>query len=435
MTVNIITVPRFTGPVGPTEVPVPGSKSIANRALVCTALATGVSRLENLPDGDDTTAMISCLRQLGVRTQADHTALTVHGSEGSKVVPGTTLHAGLAGTTSRFTAAIAALSGSPIVLDGDAALRSRPFGPLFDALRELGATIEHHGDAAEGETEDGLPVRITGPLSADRVSIRGDISSQFVTALMLVAPVLPSGLTIELTSALVSRPYVDMTAAVMSAFGSATVEVSATRIVVPPGGYHATTYGIEPDASSASYPLAIVAINGGTVTVPGLTSTSLQGDARFVELLAAMGCSVTQRADGVQVARDSATRLQGIEVDMADISDLVPTMAAVAAVADTPTTIDGVGFIRRKESDRIGDLTREMRRLGVDIDEHPEGLTIRPSADRLRPARVSTHHDHRLAMAFAVLGTRIGGVEIDDPDVVSKSWPSFWSMLERLQPH
>ena len=195
-----------------------------------------------------------------------------------------------------------------------------------------------------------------------------------------------------------------------------------------PGEYRPADVSVEPDASSASYPLAIAALLSGTVEIPGLGRGAVQGDARFADLLASMGCSVERAPDSVRVVRNG--RLTGVDVDMADISDLVPTMAIVAAVAETSTRIRGVGFIRDKESDRLGDLTTELNKVGVDVDESDDGLDIRPSLDRLHGARLETHHDHRLAMAFGVLGSLVDGVEVVDPTVVSKSWPGFWTMLD-----
>jgi len=261
------------------------------------------------------------------------------------------------------------------------------------------------------------------------VAIRGDVSSQYVTALMLVGPYLPGGLDLSLTTQLVSRPYVDITAAAMGWFGADDVEVADRSIRVAAGSYRPTDLAIEPDASSASYPLAIAAVCGGSVRVPGLGLDALQGDARFADVLAEMGCAVERTHDDVRVS--GAELLEGVDVDMADISDLVPTVAVVAAFAASPTRIRGVGFIREKESDRLGDLSAELRRAGVDIDETDDGLIVLPSRNRLHGARLATHHDHRLAMAFGVLGTAVDGIEIEDPSVVSKSWPGYWTMLDR----
>lgn len=403
-------------------VAVPGSKSIANRALLCAALARGHSELTNVPDGDDTVAMLSCLSELGLDARLVGDRVSIDGIGSDWTPEPRTLHAGLAGTTSRFLTALVALGSGPVTVDGDPPLRRRPFGPLHDALAQIGVTV------TPGAAAGHLPATLQGPPTSGRVRIRGDVSSQYVTALMLIGPYLPGGLELRLTSELVSRPYVELTAAVMTWFGAEGVAMGDDLIVVEPGEYRPADVFVEPDASSASYPLAIAAVSGGRVTIDGLGTDALQGDAAFADLLADMGCRVERTNRSVTVTGPG--ELQGIDVEMADISDLVPTVAVVAALAATPSRIRGVGFIREKESDRLGDLAAELRRAGVDVVETDDGLDVRPS--RPRPARLGTHHDHRLAMAFAVLGTVVEGIEIEDPRVVSKSWPGFWESLEDL---
>ncbi len=414
-------VERSHGPVAAT-VEVPGSKSIANRMLVCAALADGTSTITNVPEGDDTRAMLACLRQLRVDAELVGDRVSLVGVGPAWSPSGRTLFAGLAGTTSRFVTAIAALGSTPITIDGHPPLRSRPFGPLHEALIELGVAV------SPGEAFGHLPVTITGPPTSGSLSIRGDVSSQYVTALMLIGPYLPGGLELTLTTPLISRPYVELTAVVMGWFGFDEVTVGERAIRVGAGVYGSTAASVEPDASSASYPLALAAVCGGSVTVPGLGEGAVQGDARFADVLADMGCGVERTSEQVTVR--GANVLRGIDIDMADISDLVPTVAIVAAFATSPSRIRGVGFIRGKESDRLGDLTRELRRAGVDADETDDGLIVRPSLDRLHGARLATHHDHRLAMAFGVLGRAVDGIEVEDPSVVSKSWPGFWTMLD-----
>lgn len=428
-----LTVEPFGGLVSAT-VDIAGSKSIANRALVCAALAHGKSTLRNTPDGDDTVAMLHCLHALGVSASShrdDETAgstVTVAGRQPLTPSPGTELFAALAGTTSRFVTALAALSEVPVFIDGHAPLRERPFGPLFDALRQMGVNV------VTGERSGGLPVTVNGPPTRGDVTVPGDISSQFITALMLIGPYVHGGMRIDLTTSLVSRPYVDLTVATMAAFGCDNVEVGDRHITVLPGVYQPTDLFVEPDASSASYPLAVAAVAGGTVTIPGLGHDALHGDARFADVLALMGCTVTRTDRSVTVTRDRGTALSGVSIDMADISDLVPTLAVVAACATSPTTISGVGFIRGKESDRLGDLAGELRTAGVTIDELDDGLHIEPSLHTLHAAQLATHHDHRLAMAFGVLGTVVPGITVLSPDVVSKSWPEFWTMLDGMRP-
>ena len=419
---STLAVPHVGEPVIAT-VPVPGSKSLSNRALVCAALAEGESQITDLAPGDDTVAMIECLDRLGIVVEAGPGHASVWGTSGHLRPGPITLPTKLAGTTSRFITAVATLGQGPYTIDGEPPLRARPMGPLHDALAALGAGV------SPGERVGHLPVTVGGPPDGGRVAIRGDVSSQYVTALMLIAPLLADGLVIDLIGPLVSRPYVELTAAVMDDFGVNEVQVGEQRITVAPARYRPTRYAIEPDASSASYPLALGAVLGGAVTVPGLTPTSRQGDARFADLLAEMGCDVIATEADTTVSRDPSSALTGIDVDMADISDLVPTLAVVAAVASTPTRIRGVGFIRGKESDRLGDLASELVLLGADVTVTDDGLDIAPAAQGLHGARLGTHHDHRLAMAFGVLGAAVPGVEVDDPSVVSKSWPGFWDDL------
>ncbi len=425
-------VRRADGPVI-AEVVVPPSKSIVNRALVCAALAEGTSEIVGVAPGDDTAAMIDCLRRLGcgigVRVEGVHHVADVIGT-GAVLRPGPLrLETGLAGTTSRFVTALCALGVGEYTIDGAPPLRARPMGPLHDALAALGASI------VPGETDGHLPVTISGPLRrADAVVMPGDVSSQYVTALMLIAPYIPGGLKLWLSSGLISRPYLEITKSVMAAFGVIDVDIKDRHVTVGPGEYLATEFVVEPDASSAGYPLAAAAMVGGAVSVPGLGTTSVQGDARFVDVLASMGCIVTSGPTATVVMRRRDTPLRGVDVDMADMSDLVPTLAVVATQAVTPTRISGVGFIRAKESDRLGDLASELAKTGALVSVEPDGLLIEPT-DLLHGARLETHHDHRLAMAFGLLGLVVDGIEIGDPAVVSKSWPSYWDALAAVPSH
>jgi 3-phosphoshikimate 1-carboxyvinyltransferase len=371
--------------------------------------------------------MVDCIARLGadVRWDAGTGDLLVIGTAGALRPGPMELETRLAGTTSRFVTALAALGQGRYRIDGEAALRTRPMGALHDALVTLGAGIVPEGEWGH------LPVVVEAAgLGGGRVTMAGDVSSQFVTALMLVAPAAAEGLEVELTTALVSRPYVDITAAVMAAFGVAGVEVGDRVVRVMPGRYRRAEYEVEPDASSATYLWAAAALAGGRVTVPGFGPTPLQGDVGFVDLLTRMGAVVERSAAGITVA--GSGQLHGLDVDMADCSDTVPTLAAVAAFADSPTRIRGVGFIRAKETDRIGSLVAELTRCGVDAEETGDGLVIRPSAHTARGARVRTHDDHRMAMAMALLGLRVPGIEIDEPDVVTKSFPGYWSALGAL---
>jgi 3-phosphoshikimate 1-carboxyvinyltransferase len=406
-------VPASTHRVEPlTEPPdavvaVPGSKSITNRALVCAALAGGASTLRGIGLSDDTEAMLDAIARLGadVRLGSAEATVLVVGTAGALRPGPIELDARLAGTTSRFVTALAALGQGRYRIDGGEPLRTRPMAPLHDALVALGAGIEPESSWGH------LPVVVTaGGLRGGAVALPGDISSQFVTALMLVAPATERGIQIELTSPLVSRPYLAITQAVMAAFGVDDVAVGERSVTVGPGRYRRADYPIEPDASSASYLWAAAAITGGRVAVPGFGPAPLQGDAAFVDLLGRMGARVERAAGSITVHGRAA---DGIDVDMADWSDTVPTLAAVASFADSPTRIRGIGFIRRKETDRIGSLVTELQRCGVDATEEDDGLTIRPDPTSLHGARVRTYDDHRMAMALALLGLRVDGIEIE----------------------
>ncbi len=397
---------------------VPGSKSVANRALTCAALSNGESKLENIPSGDDTEAMLSCVQRLGIEVQRSEREIVIRRAQPFLSAE---LHAGLAGTTSRFLTAVAATSTAETLIDGDDRLRARPFEPLVEALRSLGANIR--------DTNGRLPLRIQGPMKGGSIEIDATMSSQFISALMMIAPTLSGGLQINLRGELISRPYVDLTTSVMEIFG-VSAKVMNTQIVIEEQTYKPASLVVEPDASSASYPLAIAAVTGSSVTIEGFGSSSRQGDARITDILREMGAEVDSGKMSTTLTGPLPGSLQGIDIDMSDISDLVPTVAAVACIAGGPTRIRGVGFIRAKESDRIGDLAAELRKFGAEIHEHDDGLSIVPQP--LHGAFVETHEDHRLAMAFSIIGAAVPGVEINEPDVVSKSWPTYWDDLTQM---
>jgi 3-phosphoshikimate 1-carboxyvinyltransferase len=396
------------------SISVPGSKSIANRALICALLAEGDSRITGLPDGDDTAVILDVLDQMKRLVKVEN-AVIVSGSRVVKL-PGI-IDAQLAGTSSRFLTAVAALGVSTSVVDGGAPLRMRPMADLHEALSFMGAHVLPLGNPGH------LPVSVeAGDMHGGRLSIRGDVSSQFISALMLIGPMLDDGLIIEITGDLVSRSYVEMTASVMTDFG-ATVTVGISEIVIASGGYVPCEYVVEPDFSSAAFPLSALALRHGSIRIPGLMRASLQGDAEIGNILSAMGCSLSVTDGNYVLKRDGS--LSGITVNMADCSDLVPAVAVAMLFAKTQSQISGVGFIRKKESDRLGDLAHELRKIGADIEVQEDGLLIRPIQNP-RPAILETHHDHRLAMAFSLLALAVPGVEISEPGVVSKSWPTYF---------
>ncbi len=401
----------------------PGSKSISNRYLLLAALASGTSRLERLLVADDTEAMLDCIDALGARVSLDaaHGVAEITGIDG-KVPPHGEAFARQSGTTARFVAPVLALGSGEWRLDGATQLRARPMGDLFSALEHVGVKIEAEGLAGS------LPARIHGPIRQSRTSVSGSVSSQFLSGLLLASPLVAGGFEIEVTTNLVSRPYVEMTIEAMAQFG-VQVHTDHNRYVVVPTTYRAADLGIEPDASGASYFFAAAVVSGGRVRINGLGIPSMQGDVAFVDVLEQMGATVEREQHAITVS--AGTRLQGVDVDMADYSDMVPTLAVVASLADSPTHIRGVGFIRNKESDRIAAVVNELRRCGVDAREEQDGLAVNPRS--VHGALVQTYADHRIAMAFSVLGLVVPGVRIEDPRCVDKTFPQFYEVLERLR--
>jgi 3-phosphoshikimate 1-carboxyvinyltransferase len=372
--------------------------------------------------------MESCLAELGcrVRHEAPERTIEVEGLGGAPVVEGAVLDARASGTTARFIAPMAVAGGSAVVLDGSPQLRARPMTDLFGALESLGVGV--HPLGAPGH----LPVELgTGGrgVLGGRVTVRAEVSSQFLSGLLLAGPVMPGGLRVEVPGPMVSVPYVDMTLGVMRSFG-ARVDVDPDgAFVVAPRTYRGIRYDVEPDASAASYFFALAAILGGRVRVEGLGTRSLQGDLRFVDVLETMGAIVRREPDATEV--EGSGSLRGITVDMSDISDTAQTLAAVAPFADGPTTVLGVGFIRGKETDRIAAVVEQLRSLGIDASEAPDGFTVHPGVPR--PGVVRTYDDHRMAMSFAVLGLCAPGIAIENPRCVDKTFPGFWDVVADLR--
>jgi 3-phosphoshikimate 1-carboxyvinyltransferase len=418
-----IVFPGTTGAVD-VVVPVPGSKSIANRALVCAFLAAGTSYLRGVPDGDDCARMIAAFEAAGAIRHLDGRSLTVAGGVPERLP--SRVDCGLAGTTSRFLTAVAATSAREHVIDGGEPLRHRPMEDLHDALRGLGGRVVGPGGQA------GLPVRAGGsPMHGGTVRVSGTVSSQFLSALMLIGPVLENGLEIVVLGDLVSRSYAEMTRSVMARFG-ADVDTtdSATRWVVGGSGYRATDLTVEADHSSAAFPIVAVLLGGGRVTIPGLRRGTGQGDERMLDIATAMGASVEATEVGVTVTHDGSDLIP-VDLDLTECSDLVPAVVVACLAAAGTSKIRGVGFIRAKESNRIEGLAGELQRLGAVVRPTDDGLDI-VGGRALTPAMLRTLNDHRLAMAFAVLSRRCPGLGIDDASVVAKSWPAFLTDMESL---
>lgn len=415
------------------NVRVPGSKSITNRALLIAALADGPSDLRGALFSDDTTYMAAALNDLGVMVESDEQGerFAVRGGGGTFPAERADLFVGNSGTTMRFLTAALPLGQGTYRIDGIPRMRKRPIQPLLDALQALGAE-------AISEAENGCPpVRVQGGgLAGGRVRMAGDQSSQYFSALLMAAPYAQTDVTIEVEGDLVSKPYMPMTAAVMRAFGvTADLDTEHWRTFSVPAGqrYRGRTYQIEPDASNASYFFAAAAVTGGRVRVEGLGQDSSQGDLRFVDVLEAMGATVTVAADYVEVVGPSGGWLRGVDLDLNPISDTAQTLAAIAPFADGPTTIRGVGHARLKETDRVAAVANELRKLGQRVEERPDGLTIHPAP--VTPASIETYDDHRMAMSFAITGLRASGVRILDPGCVAKTFPDFFARLGRLTGH
>jgi len=409
-----------TGPLAGT-LEAPSSKSVTNRLLVIAALAEGTSVLHRVLASDDTEAMISGLRLLGARIERAGDAAEVTGTAGRPLAGGTEVDAGLSGTTLRFLAAVALLARGTVVLDGREPLRRRPIAPLVEALRAAGADVS---------TQEGrAPLRISshgfagGPLRVD-----ASASSQFATGLLLVGPYGDDDLVLEV-GGLLELGYVQLTASVMSRWGAKVSEEEPGRYRVSSGvPYVAREESVEHDASAAAHLYALAVATGGSITVANAFETR-QPDGRLVEVLAGMGATFRRGPGGTTVER--LGELTGVDVDLAAMPDQVPTVAALGALARGDTVIRGVEIVRGHESDRIHATATELRRLGASVEEAAGSLVVHGGAP-LHPGRIDTHHDHRLAMAFAAIGAAVPGVEITDPGCVAKTYPGFWDDVVRL---
>ncbi len=424
--------PIATVKIARASVPAPPSKSATQRALVAAALAAGRSRLRHPLLADDSRHLIAALDAIGIATRLSGTVETpeveVEGRGGEIPAGRARLFVGNAGTAMRFLTAMLALGRGDYVIDGDERMRQRPIEDLLVALRHLGAgAVSLGGNGCP-------PVRVGGPgLQGGTTRLRGGTSSQYLSAILLAAPAVPRGVVVEIEGPLVSRPYVDLTIDVMRRFGADVETFPAgpepTRFRVPPGRpYRPCDLEIEGDYSSASYFFAAAAVTSGRVRVERLDPGSRQGDAGFVRLLERMGCRVTRGGDWVEV--EGTGNLMAIDADCGAMPDIVPTLAVVALFAVGPTRITGVPHLKVKESDRIAALVSGIERLGGSATPATDGLTIVPRP--LRGVRVETYSDHRMAMAFAIAGLRVPGVVIADPGCVSKSFPGFWELFDRL---
>lgn len=412
---------RISGRIRP-----PGSKSITNRALILAALSSGRSTLRGVLDSQDTRVMIESLRRLGLSVEQNVEADECHVEGAAGTIPANSAELWLenSGTSIRFLTAFCTLGSGHYRLDGIERMRQRPIGDLIRSLQPLGATID-----LENSATDCPPVLVHGSgLQGGETVISGSISSQFLSALLMTAPACRNGVVIRVENELVSRPYIEMTLRMMRDFGaSVTCPPDLSEFRVTAGTLPAREYHIEPDASAASYFFGLAAVNGGTVTVEGLSQDALQGDIRFVDALEQMGCEVEWHSDAVTV---SGRPLRGIDIDMNAISDTAQTLAAVAVFAAGPTRIRGVTHMRHKETDRIHAVVTELQGAGIRAEEHEDGLTVWPGTPQ--PCEIHTYDDHRMAMSFALLGIRSPGIVILDPGCTGKTYPRFFEDLDMI---
>ncbi len=416
---------------------VPGSKSLTNRAVLCAAMAHGRSVLSGVLDSEDTQVMVEAWKQLGLRIDwdRDRCELVLEGCGGQPPINQGSLFIANSGTSIRFlTAALAATEGK-YLLDGVPRMRERPIGDLIRGLRAWGADVVSQNPS----NPECPPVLLHAHgLRGGASTVRGDVSSQFLSGMLMAAPYCQEDVHLAVEGALVSKPYVDMTLAVMERFGVKVLrqlgpkEAEHVYQIASGQSYQGIHYAIEPDASAASYFWAAAAITGGRVRVEGLGLDALQGDVAFVKVLEKMGSKVVfgQESNGEAWIEVSGRASHGIDIDMSDISDTVQTLAAVALFAHGPTRVRGVAHNRHKETDRIGDLVQEIRRLGAEAQEHDDGLTIYPR--ELRGCEIQTYRDHRMAMSFALVAMKVPDCLVLDPRCTEKTYPRYFEDLGRM---
>ncbi len=406
------------------RVKVPGSKSYTHRMLIAAALADGVSTLKNSLVSEDTQFTIEALRQMGIQIEVNHTNVQVHGKGGRLKACDAPIYLGNSGTSMRLLTGVAALGKGTYTLTGAARIQTRPIKDLLDALQQIGVKARSLNDSGCP------PVEISGAtIRTDQVDINCQISSQYLSALLLLAPCTQHGLEIRVSGGpTVSRPYIDLTIDLMKTFGLRIEREGYRRFKVAGGQiYQAGEYVVEADCSQAAYFWSAAAISGAQIKVAGIKADSAQGDLRLVDLLQRMGCRVLKTADGIGVAGGS---LCAVEADLADMPDQVPTLAVVAAFARGTTVIKNVAHLKSKESDRLTATVTELKKMGIDAACTADALVVK--GGKPKGAIIETYNDHRIAMSFAIAGLKVPGVCIRNENCVEKSFPAFWQVFEGL---
>ena len=410
------------------QVQIPGSKSLSNRILLLAAMASGETTITNLLDSDDIRRMLESLSALGVSYQLsdNNTCCTLQGLGGSFNTSGTELFLGNAGTAMRPITAALCVGGGDYELKGDPRMYERPIGDLVDALRQLGADITYLKD------ENYPPLKIIGTgLKGGEVTIKGSISSQFLTALLMAAPFAENDLTIIVEGELVSKPYIDITLDVMQSFGVEVINDDYQRLSIKAGQQYRSPGSImvEGDASSASYFLAAAAIKGGTVRVDGVGSNSIQGDKLFAKVLEQMGATVHYGPTYIEVSRNG--ELEAVDLDLNHIPDAAMTIATTALFAKGTTAIRNIYNWRVKETDRLYAMATELRKVGATVVEGEDFIEITPPT-QLQAATIDTYDDHRIAMCFALVALGDTSVTINDPGCTAKTLPNFFELIKSI---
>jgi 3-phosphoshikimate 1-carboxyvinyltransferase len=405
------------------EVTVPGSKSYTHRMLIAAGLSNGPCRLKNTLESEDTSITLETMRKLGVNVDKDENQIDVYGKRGSLDACQETLYLGNSGTSMRLLTAAVALGKGKYVLTGSQRMQQRPMQDLIDGLNQMGvksSAVKNNGCP---------PIEVeSAKIKGGTVNLNCSLSSQFLSALLLIAPYAQNDLEIVVTKGPVSRPYIDITLDVMQKFGVTVMRENYDRFNVPGGQtYQAGSYVVEPDCSQAGYFWAAAAVTEATIKVKDIPVDSQQGDIRFLDLLAAMGCKISKDPDGITV---TGGPLVAVEADMADMPDLVPTLAVIAAFARGTTIIKNVAHLKGKESNRLDATVRELTKMGIDVGCNDTALRI--NGGESHGTEIETYDDHRIAMSFAVAGLRVPGIVIKNENCVAKSFPNFWQKLEAL---
>ena len=409
------------------NISVPGSKSITNRALLAAALADGESTLKGLAKGDDVDAFLSCLKDLGFKLTLDDNKknVTVKGSNGQIPLKKASINVNSAGTAARFLTTLLALSDGEYHIDASEQMRKRPMGDLINALKAVGAEFIFEGK------ENSLPYTVKGigkNISVNEVTVDITKSSQFLSGLILAAPLLPDGFKVKMAGKH-SLSYVDMSVEVMESFGLRPLYESDC-VTIKGGSYKGRVYDIEPDMSSAAYVYSMCPLLGVPACVKGVGESSIQSDFGFIKMLCQMGCEMNMENGALVLYPPSDKVIKGITIDMDDCPDQAMTMAVIACFADKPTMITGLDSLKYKESDRLNAIVTELTKRGIKTESTEDSINVYPGP--ITPGVVDTYDDHRMAMAFSLMGLRQDGIIIDNPECVNKTFPDYFEALDAL---